>query len=699
MSEKKILLKLGVDIGGTFTDVFLTEEISGRYWIGKKLTTHKDPSSGVIGLIKELLKKTGYELSDIFQIIHGTTLISNAIIERKGAKTALIVTEGFKDILEIARELRFEMDDLYIEKPSPLVPRSLRISINERILSNGSVYIKPERKDLNKIINFIKQNEICSVALCFLHSYSNSINEETVAGWLKERIPDLNLSMSCKVSPQIREFERMSTTVANAYVQPLTEKYLKNLEDKLKKLNFDGRLYLMLSNGGICTLSFATKYPIKILESGPAAGALAAKYHISKFTRKNVLSFDMGGTTAKICLINNGQIMTSNEFEAAREYRFKKGSGIPILGRVVDMIEIGAGGGSIARIDELGLLKVGPESSGSSPGPVCYGNGGTEPTVTDADLILGYLNPDFYLGGKIKLDFEAAKKTFVDISQKLNISISEAAWGVHEIVNENMANAAKIHATERGKDVRSFTMVAFGGAGPVHSYKLSQLMGISNLVIPPFAGVNSAFGFLCAPLCFDFVNTYRCDIKNINWEKTKKILNKMKQNGLKILLEAGIKKKDTKYELNCDMRYVGQSHEINVKIPFSVIDKKNNEKFKKYFEKEYLRQFSKISYNMSIEVLNWRIIASSNNPSLKIDSLNKTGKINNSSLKGYRKAYFRENKKYLNTPVYDRYKLSYGTKFKGPAIIEEHESTTVIGPKSILNVDSSLNLNIKNKIG
>ena len=698
MSGNKKLLKLGVDIGGTFTDVFLTEVNSGNYWIGKKLTTHNDPSSGVISLIEELLKKTGHDLSDIFQIIHGTTLISNAIIERKGAKTALIVTEGFKDILEIARELRFEMDDLYIEKPVPLVPRSLRLSIKERILSNGSVYIKPNRKHLNKIIKFLKQNEICSVALCFLHSYSNSINEETVSGWLKDKIPDLNLSMSCKVSPQIREFERMSTTVANAYVQPLTEKYLNNLEDKLKKLNFDGRLYLMLSNGGICTLNFATKYPIKILESGPAAGALAAKYHISKSTRKNVLSFDMGGTTAKICLINNGQIMTSNEFEAAREYRFKKGSGIPILGRVVDMIEIGAGGGSIARIDELGLLKVGPDSSGSSPGPVCYGNGGKEPTVTDADLILGYLNPDYYLGGEIKLDFEAAKKAFEDISNKLNISISEAAWGVHEIVNENMANAAKIHATERGKDVRSFTMVAFGGAGPVHSHKLSKLMGISSLVIPPFAGVTSAFGFLCAPLCFDFVSTYRSDIKNLNWEKTKNIINKMKQNGLDILLEARIKRKDIKYELNCDMRYVGQSHEINVKIPFSIIENNNVEKFKINFEKEYLRQFSKKSFNMSIEVLNWRIIASSKYPSLKIDSLNKTQNINNSCLKGYRNAYFRENKNYLNTPVYDRYKLSYGSIIKGPAIIEEHESTTVIGPKSILKVDSSLNLNINNKV-
>ena len=697
MSDNKILLKLGVDIGGTFTDVFLTEVNSGNYWIGKKLTTHNDPSSGVISLIEELLKKTGHDLSDIFQIIHGTTLISNAIIERKGAKTALIVTEGFKDILEIARELRFEMDDLYIEKPVPLVPRSFRVSIKERILSNGSVYIKPNRKHLNKIIKFLKQNEICSVALCFLHSYSNSINEETVSGWLKDKIPDLNLSMSCKVSPQIREFERMSTTVANAYVQPLTEKYLNNLEDKLKKLNFDGRFYLMLSNGGICTLDFATKYPIKILESGPAAGALAAKYHISKSTRKSVLSFDMGGTTAKICLINNGQIMTSNEFEAAREYRFKKGSGIPILGRVVDMIEIGAGGGSIARIDELGLLKVGPDSSGSSPGPVCYGNGGKEPTVTDADLILGYLNPDYYLGGEIKLDFEAAKKAFEDISKKLNISISEAAWGVHEIVNENMANAAKIHATERGKDVRSFTMVAFGGAGPVHSHKLSKLMGISSLVIPPYAGVTSAFGFLCAPLCFDFVSTYRSNIKNIKWEKTKNILNNMKQNGLDILLEAGIKRKDIKYELNCDMRYVGQSHEINVKIPFSIIENNNVEKFKINFEKEYLRQFSKKSSNMSIEVLNWRIIASSKYPSLKIDSLNKTGNINNSCLKGYRKVYFRENKKYLNTPVYDRYNLSYGTIIKGPAIIEEHESTTVIGPKSILKVDSSLNLNIKIK--
>ena len=697
MAKKTEFLKLGIDIGGTFTDVFLTEVNSGKYWVGKKLTTHEDPSIAVIHLMHEVLHKARFEYPHLMQIIHGTTLISNAIIERKGAKTALIVTEGFKDILEIARELRFDMDDLYLEKPVPLIPRSLRIPISERTLSNGKVQTTPDKKQLGKIVNFIKKNEIDSIAICLLHSYANSINEETIAAWIKDLIPDLNISISSKVSPQIREFERMSTTAANAYVQPLIVKYLTSFENTLKQLNFDGRLYLMLSNGGICTFDFACKYPIKILESGPAAGALAAKYYIKNNVNKNALSFDMGGTTAKICLINNGQIMTSNEFEAAREYRFKKGSGIPILGRVIDMIEIGAGGGSIARIDELGLLKVGPESAGSDPGPVCYGNGGNNPTVTDADLILGYLNPHFYLGGKLKLDLNAANKSFEEnISKKLKISITDAAWGVHQIVNENMANAAKIHTTERGKDVRAFAMVAFGGAGPVHSYKLAQLLNISTVVIPPFAGVTSAFGFLCAPMSFDFVYTYRTNLNDLKWGKINSILNIMKHKGLNILLEAGVKKSNIKYELNCDMRFIGQSHQISVNIPFVVVKQKNRQKFKEFFENEYLRQYSKITSDMHIEVLNWRIIASSKSPSVEIASVsNSKSKFNrNISPKGFRKAYFHENKKFFKIPVYDRYKLNVGNKIKGPAIIEENESTTIIAPHSSLEVDESLNLHI-----
>ena len=697
MTQTEKSLKLGVDIGGTFTDVFLTEGECGKYWVGKKLTTHQDPSIAVIQLVDEILREAGYEFLHLRQIIHGTTLISNALIERKGAKTALIVTEGFRDILEIARELRFDMDDLYLEKPVPLIPRSLRIPVKERVLSNGNIQVKPANKQLRKVVNFIKKNEIDSIAICLLHSYANSTNEETIASWIKSILPGLNVSLSCQVSPQIREFERMSTTVANAYVQPLIAKYLTSFENTLKRSNFDGRFYLMLSNGGICTSDFACKYPIKILESGPASGALAAKYYIKNNFNKNALSFDMGGTTAKVCLINDGQIMTSNEFEAAREYRFKKGSGIPITGRAVDMIEIGAGGGSIARINELGLLKVGPESAGSDPGPVCYGNGGKDPTVTDADLILGYLNPVFYLGGKLQLDLNAAKKSFEEnISKKLKISVTDAAWGAHQIVNENMANAAKIHTTERGKDVRNFAMVAFGGAGPVHSYKLAQLLNISTVVIPPFAGVTSAFGFLCAPMSFDFVYTYRINLNELKWEKINSILNTMKREGLNILLEAGINKSDIEYELNCDMRFIGQSHEISVKIPFAVVQQKNRQKFNELFKKEYLRQYSKLTSDMHIEVLNWRIIASSKTPTVEFASPNRSRPRmkQNISLKGYRNAYFHENKKFIKTPVYNRYELDAGNKINGPAIIEENESTTIIAPHSSLEVDESLNLRI-----
>ncbi|HLH74099.1 MAG TPA: hydantoinase/oxoprolinase family protein, partial [Chloroflexota bacterium] len=492
--------RVGVDVGGTFTDVLLVNDSTGAFHIAKTLTTPEDPSVGVLRAIAQSLEAAGVSAEALRNVIHGTTLVTNAIIQRSGARTALLTTRGFKDVLDIAREHRYDMYDLLLEQPRPLVAREDRFEVDERIFADGTVYRPIDLATVDAALDEIERREIHAVAVVFLHAFRNPLHEKLVAERIADRAPKLRVSLSSEVAGEIREYERTSTTVANAYVQEMLDRYLADLEAELTRIHFGGRLFLMLSNGGIATAEAAARFPVRLIESGPAAGALAAAYLGQQSGWPDLLSFDMGGTTAKACLIENGKPFTTNEFEVDRVYRFKPGSGLPIKAPAIDLIEIGAGGGSIARIDRFGLIKVGPESAGAAPGPACYGLGGELPTVTDADLVLGYLDPDFFLGGQLKLDRAAAEQAIRrHIAEPIHKSVTEAAWAIHQTVNENMASAARMHAVERGKDVRRFPLFAFGGAGPVHAYQVASILRLRQIIAPFAAGVGSTIGFLVAP--------------------------------------------------------------------------------------------------------------------------------------------------------------------------------------------------------
>lgn len=510
-------IRAGVDIGGTFTDlVFITSD--GERFFGKTLTTYPDPSEGFIKGLDENMKKHGWSYDQLESIIHGTTLVVNALIERNGAKTALITTEGFRDQLEIASESRYDLYDLMVDNPAPLVPRHLRFTVPERLTSDGSVYKPVDEAKVEEVFQEIVASGVEAVAVCLLHSYRNAAHEQQVREVAKRVAPELHLSISSEVSPEIREYQRSSTTVANVFVKPLVERYLTQLEQTLIERGFRGTFLMMLSGGGTCTVETAIQFPIRILESGPVGGTIAGAHYSKQADEDHVLVFDMGGTTAKASLVDQGVPLTTTEFEVGRADRFLKGSGMPVKVPVVEMIEIGAGGGSIAGVNRLGLLKVGPKSASSVPGPASYGQGGTEPTVTDADLVLGYLNPDYFLGGDMRLDVEKAKEVIHEkVAKPLGLDPVEAAWGIHQVVNENMASAARIHAVEKGKDVRNYSLYASGGAGPVHVGNVANILGVNTIVLPVGAGVNSAFGFLTSSLAFDFVRSFYGRLHELNW--------------------------------------------------------------------------------------------------------------------------------------------------------------------------------------
>ena len=477
------MLRIGVDIGGTFTDLIMVDSASGKFVIGKTLTTPQDPSLAIETALVEAAKQSGRELTEVDDIVHGTTLVTNALIGRTGDPTALLTTRGFRDSIEIRRESRYDLYDLLIDLPAPLIPRHLRFDVPERTLADGRVLEPLDVQYLERLTRELVDNGIIAIAVTFLNSFANPETEQLARETIKRIAPQVRVSLSSEVSPSIREFERTNTTIANVYVQSRVERYLEDLQSRLGKLQFRGNFLMMLSNGGVATLQTATSFPIRLLESGPAAGALAAATYGAACGYPNLVSFDMGGTTAKFCVIDEGKPLIAHEFEFDRIYRFRKGSGLPATISVIEMVEIGAGGGSIARVDSLGLLKVGPDSAGADPGPVCYGRGATEPTVTDADLVLGYLDPKFFLGGRIALDLDRTRQAIHDrLAAKLGLSIEQAAWGIHQIVNETMASAARAHVLERGKDPHTLPLFAFGGAGPVHGYRIAQALGSPRLI-------------------------------------------------------------------------------------------------------------------------------------------------------------------------------------------------------------------------
>lgn len=679
--------KIGIDIGGTFTDIVLIKP-KGELCIGKVLTTPHDPSIAVIEGLSLLLQEEGVAPEGITNAIHGTTLVTNAIIERKGAKTGLITTRGFRDALEIGREMRYDIYDIFLEMPKPLVPRYLRQEITERLHNDGTVLIAPQREEIAMVVAALCQEGVEAIAVSLLHSFRNPAHEQLVKEVIQASNPTLYVSLSSEVVPEIREYERTSTTVANVYVQPLMKRYLEKLLQQMGQLGLRTPLYIMLSNGGITTCKTAEEFPIRLVESGPAAGALAATFYGELTKTAHIMSFDMGGTTAKTCLIDHGQPMITTDFETARVYRFKKGSGLPLKVPVIEMIEIGAGGGSIAHIDQLGLLKVGPESAGAFPGPACYDQGGEEPTVTDADLILGYLDPSYFLGGKMSLNLAKAQEAIEKkIATPLGVAITRAAWGIHQVVNENMVNAARIHAIEKGKDPRTYALIAFGGAGPVHAFRVAEKLRIRKIILPYAAGATSALGLLVAPPAFDFVRTYMSPLSALDFSLVNTIFAEMEELGKHLLQEAGVPSERMQLVRTADMRYIGQGHEISVPLPSHILSSTDIVAFQEAFDQEYTRLYHRLNPGVEVEVLNWRVRALGPKPTISLHSFVPANIPLQEAIKGTRRAYFPEFEDYIACPVYDRYKLSAGVTFSGPAIIEERESTAVIGPHAELAVD------------
>jgi N-methylhydantoinase A len=580
--------------------------------------------------------------------------------------------------------------------PESLVPRYLRFDVPQRTLADGTTLQELDVAFVEQLTRELIANGIEAIAIAFLNSFANPTAEREARAIVQRIAPTMRVSISSEVVPEIREFERTSTTIANVYVQSSVESYLIELQARLAHIAIKSNLLMMLSSGGIVTLDTAIRFPIRLLESGPAAGALAAASFGAVCGYSDLLSFDMGGTTAKFCVIDRGQPLIAHEFEVDRRYRFKKGSGLPIKVPVIEMIEIGAGGGSIARIDPLGLLKVGPESAGAEPGPACYGLGGTEPTVTDADLVLGYLDPDYFLGGRIKLDLAAARLAIkVRVADRLGISVEAAAWGIHQIVNESMANAARIHTLERGKDPHRFPLFAFGGAGPVHGYRIAKALGSPVVIVPFGAGVISAVGFLTAPLAFDFVRSWPGRIDSLDWQKANMLLAEMEAEGQALLEASDVLIGQISHRREADIRYVGQGHEVRVPLPDGQLDSSSISTITTSFEEVYSRLYERLSPSVPIEIISWRIISSGPKPEVRLQVPHTESKTAQAALKGRREAYFPELGGYSTIPVYDRYRLFPGENFSGPAIVEERESTIIVGPDSHFRIDEQWNLIIE----
>jgi N-methylhydantoinase A len=674
--------QVGIDIGGTFTDVVILDPASGQLSLGKRLTSTDNPARAVTEVLREMLERDGVAARQVVKAIHGTTLVTNLIIERKGASTGLLTSRGFRDALEIGREMRYDIYDIFLELPRPLVPRRQRLEVAERLDHRGQVLTPLTPEEAERAVSRLLALGVESAAISLLHSFRNPAHERMLRDLILAKRPGFPVSLSSEVAPEVREYERTSTTVANAYAMPAVRRYMEILEKGLAELGMGGRLYIILSNGGITSPQTAGRYPIRLLESGPAGGALAAAWVGKQTGQANIISFDMGGTTAKTCIIQNGDPLRVNEFEVGRVYRFKKGSGLPVKIPVIEMIEIGAGGGSIASIGPLGLLKVGPESAGADPGPACYGRGGKEPTVTDADLILGYLDPHFFLGGEMQLDPKLAEAALREkIAGPLNMSLERAAWGVHEVVNENMANASRIHAVEKGIDPRRFSLVAFGGAGPVHAYQVAEKLRLETIVVPAAAGVCSAFGFLLAPMSFDLSRSYITRLEELQWGRLNSIYAELEAQGRELLLDAGVASPDMQFIRSADMRYAGQGFEISVALPADQYGPGQLEEFRRAFEKDYQDIYQRLCPEIPIEGVNWRLVATGPRPQIGAGTWWSRGASLGEALKGRRRIYLPGPGRYEEAPVYDRYRLPVGVKFDGPAVVEERESTLVMnGP-------------------
>lgn len=685
--------RVGFDIGGTFTDFALYDGVTGQVQIHKALTTPADPWRGAIQGIETLLTNAALGFSDIAEILHGTTLVTNALIEGKGASTALLTTRGFRDVMESGREQRYDIYDLFLKYPKTLVPRKFRREITERMLASGQPLTTIDLEDVRREATHLRDAGIRSIAVCFLHSYRNPAHEQEAGNLLQAEFPELSVSLSSEVAPEVREYERLCTTTANAFVRPLMDDYLQTLEAELAERGFVGRLFLMLSSGGLATPDVARRFPIRLLESGPAGGALATGLISQRIGRPDLISFDMGGTTAKTAMVQDHSVAVASMMEVARVHRFKKGSGIPVRAPVVEMIEIGAGGGSIARLDEVNLIKVGPESASSKPGPVCYGLGGTEPTVTDANLVLGYLDPNAFLGGRMALDKPGAEAALGHLGAKVNLSAVATAWGVYNIVCENMAAAARSHIVEKGCDPRAFSMVAFGGAGPLHAAKVARIMGVREVIVPPASGAASAIGFLAAPASFETVRSEVFVIgDDLDLGKLNGLLQGVEAQSWHHLRLTGLNEAETTVTRTADMRLAGQMNEISVAIPNGNLSVESVQEIREEFVRVYEQKFHAVPPSAVIEALSWRVLVSGPAPQIGMRP-HDGALIADNALKGARSLYFGD--KFVEANVYDRYALKPGDRVMGPAVIEERESTTVVPPLDSVVVDDDFNLKLQ----
>ncbi|HPC66612.1 MAG TPA: hydantoinase/oxoprolinase family protein [Syntrophorhabdaceae bacterium] len=680
--------RLGCDIGGTFTDFVLLDDETGEIKTGKCLTTPRDPSDAVEEGIRALEKTTPDFVGKLDELIHGTTLVINSIIERKGARTGLITTKGFRDILEIGREIRYAPYDIFAEFPKPLVPRRYRVEVDERIRSDGTILKPLDHEDARRAVKSLIDMGVESIAVCLINSFENPVHEKMVEEIIKEEAPWVSTSISYRVLPQIKEYERTSTTVTNAYVKPLTGRYLSKLSDRLASIGFRGKLFIMLSSGGITSVETAAEFPVRIIESGPTAAVIAGQYYGKHFNIPEMFCFDMGGTTAKSCLIQKGVAGVVPTFEVGRVQRFMKGSGLTIQVPVVDLMEIGAGGGSIAKVSKLGTLQVGPESSGADPGPICYGRGGTEPCVTDADLLLGYLDENYFLGGEMRLDKESARRGVEEkIAKPLGVSFVQAIWGIHDLINETMAAAAKTHIAEKGGNPKIVTIAAFGGAGPVHAYGLAKKLEAPRLIVPPNAGVGSAMGFFTAPRAFDLVRSHKVALNSVDFADIENIFLDMEKEAVQILKkESG--EETIRFDRSLDMRFVGQGSEVNIPAPPGDFRGHNREQIRQLFDDVYEKLYGRTYPDSEVEFINFKIRASLPERLLQLPRLEKKkDQTIDAAIKGTRPAYSNIAKDFIPYTVYDRYKLFPGAGFNGPAIIEERESTLIVGEDAYVRMD------------
>jgi N-methylhydantoinase A len=683
----KHFYRLGCDIGGTFTDFVLVNDRAGQFYVYKCLTTPADPSDAVEQGIRALLDQIPGSQPNIDEIIHGTTLVINAIIERKGAVTGLITTRGFRDVLELGRELRYDAYDIFAEYPQPLVPRRLRLEVDERVTSDGRVIRRLDPEEVKGAITELQRAGVESVAVCLINSYRNPEHEKEIKALVEQEWPGVFLSTSVEVLPQIREYERTCTTATNAYVKPITARYLKKLSSRLESQGFRGKLYIMLSSGGITSVETAREFPVRIIESGPTAAVIASQHYGRMFKIQDIFCFDMGGTTAKSCLIQNGQAGLVSTFEVGRVQRFKKGSGLPIQVPVVDLMEIGAGGGSIARMSKMGLLQVGPQSAGADPGPVCYGRGGREPTVTDADLVLGYLDPDYFLGGTMPLDKAAAEAAIsAQVAGPLGASPLEAAFGIHDLINETMAAAAKTHIAEKGGNPKLITIAAFGGAGPVHAYGLAKKIGAPRIIVPPLAGVGSAMGFFTAPVAFDLSRSQRTTLDDADFGQIEALFQELEAEAAGILQQANQRQR-VKFERTLMMRFVGQGAETDLFIERRPFQKWSKALIRQRFDVVYQKLYGRTYPENTVEFVTFKVRASLPERPFRLPPLaRRKGKMAE-CIKGRRPAFSLLKKKFVPFTVYDRLKLYPGARMAGPAIIEEKESTIVIGEDGRARVD------------